>query len=136
VRLVRKLLLYRDFIKALLFIHSFHCSFIHKSGTGGYFKGSVVRVPDIEGPLAGRLGGLGEHHQAPQYKVGGGGEGAGEAPMLLGHFIHKQTQKRPKVFGCAQIISLLNTEQNHLTRPPIALKMHNDGRANVSDPTR
>jgi hypothetical protein len=26
--------------------------------------------------------------------------------------------KRPKVFGCAQIISLLKTEQNHLTRLP------------------
>jgi hypothetical protein len=24
----------------------------------------------------------------------------------------KQAQKKPKVFGCAQIISLLNTEQN------------------------
>jgi hypothetical protein len=30
----------------------------------------------------------------------------------------KQAQKRPKVFGCAQIIFLLNTEQNHLTRLP------------------
>jgi hypothetical protein len=32
--------------------------------------------------------------------------------------LHEQAQKRPKVFGCAQIISLLNTEQNHLTRLP------------------
>jgi hypothetical protein len=47
-----------------------------------------------------------------------------------------QAQKRPKVFGCAQIISVLNTEQNHLTRLPTALSMRNDGRANVTDPTR
>jgi hypothetical protein len=30
----------------------------------------------------------------------------------------EQAQKRPKVFGCAQIIYLLNTEQNHLTQLP------------------
>jgi hypothetical protein len=28
---------------------------------------------------------------------------------------HNKHIKRPKVFGCAQIISLLKTEQNHLT---------------------
>jgi hypothetical protein len=45
----------------------------------------------------------------------------------------KQSQKRPKVFGCAQIISLLNTEQNHSTRLPIVLPMRNVGRANLTD---
>jgi hypothetical protein len=45
-------------------------------------------------------------------------------------------EKRPKVFGCAQIIYLLNAEQNHLTRLPIALPMRNVGRANVTDPMR
>jgi hypothetical protein len=33
--------------------------------------------------------------------------------MLLNN---KQAQKRPKVFCCALIISLLNAEQNHLTQ--------------------
>jgi hypothetical protein len=46
----------------------------------------------------------------------------------------EQAQKRPKVFGCAQIISLLNTEQNHLTRLPTALPMRNVDRPNVADP--
>jgi hypothetical protein len=49
---------------------------------------------------------------------------------------NKEAQKRPKVFGCAQIISLLNIEQNHLTLIPIALSMRNDGCANVADLTR
>jgi hypothetical protein len=47
-----------------------------------------------------------------------------------------QAQKRPKVFGCAQIISLINTEQNHLTRLPKALPMSNVDRTNVADPMR
>jgi hypothetical protein len=51
-------------------------------------------------------------------------------------FTNKQAQKRPKVFGCAQIISLLNTEQNHLARLPTALPIRNVGRANVADPMR
>jgi hypothetical protein len=48
----------------------------------------------------------------------------------------QQAQKRPKVFGCAQIIYLLNTEQNHLIRLPTALPMRNVGRANLADPVR
>jgi hypothetical protein len=48
----------------------------------------------------------------------------------------QQAHNRPKVFGCTQIISLLNTEQNHLTRLPAALPMRNVCRANVADPMR
>jgi hypothetical protein len=51
----------------------------------------------------------------------------------------EQAQKRPKVFGCAQIISLRNSAKYRtkpLDRLPIALSMRNDGRANVTDPTR
>jgi hypothetical protein len=50
--------------------------------------------------------------------------------------LHIQAQKRPKVFGWAQIIYLLHTEQSHLTRLPIALPMRYVGRANVTDPMR
>jgi hypothetical protein len=42
-------------------------------------------------------------------------------------------QEGPKVFSCAQIISLFNTEQKHLTRLPTTLPMCNVGRANVAD---
>jgi hypothetical protein len=47
-----------------------------------------------------------------------------------------QAQKRPKVYACAQIMYLLNTEQNSLTRLPTALPMCNVGRANEADPMR
>jgi hypothetical protein len=56
--------------------------------------------------------------------------------IIYGAAIITQAQKRPKVFGCAQIISMLNTEQNYLTRLPTALPMRDVGRANVTDPMR
>jgi hypothetical protein len=55
---------------------------------------------------------------------------------LIRNVTSEQAQKRPKVFGCAQIISLLNIEQKHLTRLLTALPMRNVGRANVADPIR
>jgi hypothetical protein len=52
--------------------------------------------------------------------------------LMHQHLQQEQSLKRPKVFGCAQIIPL----QNHLTRLPTALPMRNVGRANVADPMR
>jgi hypothetical protein len=56
--------------------------------------------------------------------------------LKVTHCFVKQAQKRPKVFGWAQIISLRDTEQDHLTRLPIALPMRNVCRTNVTDPMR